>query len=139
MSYRRNWIAITVVIISFVMFIPLARAQEQNVDFKEAVLGKWSGTLEPSNSWQKGADIVMVIKKVDLDQKVVEVNYKWSPVRQFSGGEANVKAEYIPPDKFKWFWKKSGDYEFQLKDGMLWGMITGGSYTTKIKMKKIKE
>ena len=139
MSIRRNWIAITVVIITLVMFIPVARAQQQDVDFREAVLGKWSGTWDLGGSPQKGADILMVIKKVDLDQRIVEVNYKWSPARRSAGGEANVKAEYISPDKLKWFWKASGTYEFQLKDRILWGTITGGHYDTKIKMTKIRE
>jgi hypothetical protein len=87
----------------------------------------------------KGADILMGIKKVDLDQKIVEINYTWSPVRRSAGGQANVKAEYISPDKLKWFWKTSGIYEFQLKDGILWGTVTGGQFDAKIKMTKIKE
>jgi hypothetical protein len=33
MSYRRNWISITLVIITLVIFIPVARPQQQDVEF----------------------------------------------------------------------------------------------------------
>ena len=81
----------------------------------------------------------MVIKKVDPDQKIVQLNYSWSAGGRSSAGEASVKAEYIAPDKLKWYWKKSVSCEFQLKDGALWGTITGGQYHAKIKMTKIRE
>jgi len=33
MSYRKNWIVITVVILGLAMFIPVAQAQRQDVEF----------------------------------------------------------------------------------------------------------
>ena len=139
MSYRRNRIAVTVAILGLVIFIPIAQAQRQDAEFTEALLGKWSGTWQLGAAKQKGADILMVIKKVDLDQKFVEINYSWSAGKRSPGGEANVKADYIPPDKLRWHLKDSDAYEFQLKDGILWGTRTRGGHEAKIKMSKIKE
>jgi hypothetical protein len=137
MSYRRNWIAITVVILAWVVFIPVAQAQRHDAEFTEALLGKWSGGWEIAGWDVKGPDCLMVINKVDLDQKIIEMNYSWSHPR--ASGKADYKAEYIPPDKFKWRTKSSNLLEFQLKDGILWGRSTGGNYQGKIKMTKIKE
>jgi len=96
MSYRRSRIAVTVAILGLVIFIRLPSATDRMLNL-QSTMGKWSA---PAISYckQKGADVLMVIKKVDLDQKFVEINYSWSAGKRSPGGEANVKADYIPPD-----------------------------------------
>ena len=112
----------------------------------ETLLGKWSGKWEAvglSAVGMKDADCSMVIKKVDLDQKIIEANYSWSWWR--GAGEEDVRAEYLPPDKFKFRTKDQILLEYQLKDGVLWGTSQGypapqiSNYPGKIKMTKIKE
>lgn len=112
---------------------------------KEVLLGKWSGSWEsPEMVSVKAADIIMVIKKVDLDQKIIEINYGWSSRTRGSGNEDCV-GEYMLPDKFKIQTKSNNFFEFQLKDGVLWGTCKGGTFPGspipggKIKMAKVKE
>jgi len=116
----------------------------------ETLLGKWSGNWEDVGSASFGvgvkpADILMIIKKVDLDQKIIEINYGWWSRGGMGAGEENCKGEYIPPVKFKFRTKSYNFFEFQLKDGVLWGTCKGGTFPGsgmpegKIKMTKIKE
>ncbi len=110
----------------------------------EMLLGKWSGAWEiVGPAGLRAIDCSMVIKKVDLDQKIIEINHSWTWI--WAAGEEDVRAEYIPPDKFKFRTKHNILFEYQLKDGILWGTSTGNpnpqfrNRPGKIKLTKTKE
>jgi len=111
------------------------------------LLGKWSGTWEVEASFSAGLrtiDCSMVIKKVDLDQKIIDLNLNYSWVRGTENED--VRADYIPPDRFKFRTKDHIYFDFKLKNGILRGASQGSpfpgflwDYPGIIKMTKIRE
>ncbi len=106
----------------------------------DELLGKWSGTWERhSGSKLRGQDLVIEVEKIDRDKNICEITYRWSETRMEPAGNAKIKAKYIPPDRLEWYTKGQYFYQFQLKDGILWGTKTKGGKEQKITMNKLKE
>jgi hypothetical protein len=106
----------------------------------DELLGKWSGTWErPSTSKLRGQDLVIEVKKIDRDKNICEITYSWSETTIEPAGNAKIEAKYIPPDRLEWYTKGQYFYQFQLKDGILWGTKTKAGKQQKITMNKLKE
>jgi hypothetical protein len=105
----------------------------------DELLGKWAGIWVHPSPQYGGQGFLLEIKEVNPDKKTVLIEYSWSAVRDLEAGKGKAEAKFIPPDKFEWYSKGQVFYEFQLKEGELWGTKTppkGRTQSIVLKRKK---
>jgi hypothetical protein len=106
----------------------------------EELLGMWAGTWSATRSGkQKGQDFMLEIKQIDFANNRANIYYKWSATTSDATGETNFIATFIPADKLEWNTKNGYYYQFELKDGKLWGTKTHGKTKQTIIMERKKE
>lgn len=128
------------VLFFFIPTIINAQKKEASSGATDEWLGKWSGEWVHPNPQYGGQEFSLEIKKVDPDKKTILVEYSWSAIRDLEPGKAKAEAKFIPPTKFEWYSKGKVYYEFQLKNGELWGTKTPPSARTQsIVLKRVKK
>ena len=114
--------------------IEIVAAPAEATELVKKFVGAWTGL------WDGQLDSILVVEKVDLQEKKAYVIYAWDSSGQMRGGYFRYIADLnLKQDELQIKFGDKAKFKFTLKDDgtVLKGDRQSGQYYNKIKMKKI--